>query len=84
MASGFAVVVFAAVGLSSKRLPSLLAGLMIVAGLIETIEWAVPAILILDPLLGAVWSIWLGSLLWKDRIAAPGPHAHQVAPGDGL
>lgn len=69
MASGFALAVFGAAGLSSKRLPFLLCVLMLAAGLIETIEWAFPIILILDPLLGSFWSIWLGSVLWADRVS---------------
>jgi hypothetical protein len=68
MASGFGVAVFGWVGFSSGRLPVLLCSLMVVAGLIETVEWAAPVILVLDPLLGSFWSIWLGSLLWMNRV----------------
>ena len=49
-------------------LPMLLCSVMLVAGLIETAEWASPAILVLDPLLGSFWSLWLGRLLWMNRV----------------
>jgi hypothetical protein len=68
MASGFAVSVLAWVGFASKRLPFLLCCIMLVAGLIELAEWGVPAILIMDPLFGSFWSLWLGSLLWMNRV----------------
>jgi hypothetical protein len=70
MASGFGVAVFAWVGFSSRRLPFLLCSVMLVAGLIETAEWGVPAILVLDPLFGSIWSVWLGTLLWMNRVNA--------------
>jgi hypothetical protein len=69
MASGFALSVLAWVGFASKRLPFLLSGLMLAAGLIELAEWGVPAILVLDPLFGTFWSLWLGSLLWMNRVS---------------
>ena len=53
MASGFALFVLGWVGFSSKRLPFLLSGLMLSAGLLELAEWRVPVILILDPLFGS-------------------------------
>ncbi len=81
MASGFAVFVFGTVGFSSKRIPALLSAVFVIAGVMETIEWAVPAILILDPLFGAVWSVWLGRLLWVERITAPASQAPHVALG---
>src|SRR5262249_14345634 len=56
MASGLGVAVFAWVGFSSRRLPASLCSLMLVAGLVETVEWAFNAILVLDPLLGTLWS----------------------------
>ncbi len=68
MASGFGVAVFAWVGLRSRRLPVLFCCVMLLAGLIETAEWGVPAILVLDPLFGSVWSVWLGTLLWTNRV----------------
>jgi hypothetical protein len=68
MASGLGVAVFAWVGFNSGRLPMLLCSVMLVAGLIETAEWASPAILVLDPLLGSFWSLWLGRLLWMNRV----------------
>jgi hypothetical protein len=69
MASGFALATFSFVGFRSKRLPFVLCSLILAAGLIETVEWANPAILVLDPLLGSFWSFWLGSLLWRNRLA---------------
>jgi hypothetical protein len=68
MASGFAVTTFSLVGFLSKRLPTFLCILMLAAGLIEVVEWAVPAILILDPLIGTCWSVWLGVLLLQNRL----------------
>jgi hypothetical protein len=69
MASGFAVGMFAIVGFSSKRLPAGLCALMLAAGLVELVEWGIPPILLLDPLLGSFWSIWLGILLWNNGMA---------------
>ena len=68
MASGFALFALGWVGLASKRLPFMLSGLIMAAGLIELAEWRVPVILILDPLFGSFWSLWLGSLLWMNRV----------------
>jgi hypothetical protein len=83
MASGFAVIVIATVGFESKRLPALLCGIAFLAGVTEVIEWAVPAILILDPLLGTVWSVWLGSLLWADRVSAAATERPRLPVGEG-
>lgn len=69
MASGFAVITVAVMGLMSKRLPFFLCLIVLSAGIIELIEWAVPTILILDPLLGSVWSVWLGVLFLQGRVA---------------
>jgi len=82
MASGFAVATFAWIGFSSARLPRALCGLMLFAGLIEMVEFGVPLILVLDPLSGAAWSIWLGTLLWNDRIAHGAASSVQGALGD--
>lgn len=71
MASGVGLFVFALVGLDSKRVPKLLCGILIVVGVIEVFEFAVPVFLLLDPLLGSFWSIWLGGLLWANRLAKP-------------
>jgi hypothetical protein len=82
MASGFAVTVFALIGFSSKRLPFPLCVLMLTAGLVEVVEWAVPAILVLDPLLGAFWSIWLGILLWTNHVAPSEPARQRLMAGE--
>ena len=53
---------------------------LIVGGVVEILEFAVPLFLILDPFLGTVWSLWLGITLlridldtaanasWKERV----------------
>jgi hypothetical protein len=68
MASGFALALFAWVALVSKRLPVLLCVLLLVASAMEILEFAVPIFLFLDPFSGSVWSLWLGYLLWSNRV----------------
>jgi hypothetical protein len=79
MASGFAVIMFSLIAFRSKRLPFLLCAIMLAAGLIEIAEWSVPAILVLDPLLGTFWSMWLGILLWQDRVGYVGSARQPLA-----
>lgn len=69
MAFGFTLSLFAALGFLSKRLPSVLCTMLLIVGVIEIVEFAVPAFLVLDPLLGTCWSLWLGILLWRDQLA---------------
>jgi hypothetical protein len=69
MACGIAVLLFAWVCLISKRVPFGLCLLLFIAGPIEIVEFAVPLFLPLDPLIGTIWSIWVGVLLWQNRLA---------------
>ena len=69
MCCGIGLALFAWVGFSSRRLPAGLCWLLLVVGLIELVEFAVPLFLLLDPLIGTCWSLWLGELLWRDRVA---------------
>lgn len=64
-AAGFAAVLAGSAGLSTGRLPRLLCWLLIVGGVVEICEFAVPVFLIIDPTLGTIWSLWLGILLLR-------------------
>lgn len=83
MAFGMALIVFGAVGFASRRLPFLLSSLLVIVGVIEVTEFAVPLFLVLDPLIGSVWSVWLGILLWNDRLVpSEAPRPARVAMGE--
>ncbi len=71
MASGFALMVFAWVGFDSKRLPFVLCLMLLTVSIVEIFEFAVPVFLLIDPSMGTFWSLWLGALLWNDRLAKP-------------
>lgn len=71
MVSGFVLLLGAAIFHASRRVPLLLCGILVVAGAIEIAEFAVPVFLFLDPFIGAFWSVWLGVLLWMNRLARP-------------
>jgi hypothetical protein len=62
-AAGFALVLAGSAALSIGRLPRTLALLLVVGGMVEICEFAVPLILILDLILGVIWSLWLGVTL---------------------
>jgi len=64
-AAGFAAVLVGSAGISTGRLPRLLCWLLIVGGVVEICEFAVPVFLIIDPTLGTIWSLWLGFLLLR-------------------
>jgi hypothetical protein len=64
-AAGWAVALGGSAGLTSGRLPRGLSYLLIVSGVVEIIEFAVPLCLVLDPLLGTFWSLWLGTIFWR-------------------
>jgi hypothetical protein len=68
-AAGFAVMLIGSAALSTGYLPRLLALLLIVSGVLEICEFAVPLCLVLDPVLGAVWSLWLGVVLLRAKSA---------------
>ncbi|MCC6698711.1 MAG: hypothetical protein IT365_24010 [Candidatus Hydrogenedentes bacterium] len=69
MASGFALVVFGVLALNSRRLPTPLCLLIVLSGSIEIVEWGSAGLLVLDPIFGTVWTAWLGSQLWADRVS---------------
>lgn len=71
MASGFALLIFAWLGFASKRLPFVLCLMLLTVSLVEVFEFAVPVFLLIDPVMGTFWSMWLGALLWNDRIVKP-------------
>lgn len=64
-AAGFAAVLAGSAGISTGGLPRLLCWLLIIGGVVEICEFAVPVFLIIDPTLGAIWSLWLGILLLR-------------------
>jgi hypothetical protein len=64
-AAGCGVTLIACAMLASGRFPKLLCYLCLVDGMMQMVEFAVPLFLILDPLLGTLWSLWLGSILWR-------------------
>jgi hypothetical protein len=59
-AIGFTVVFCGWAGLTTGKLPAGLCVLAMVGGVMEITEFAVPAFLILEPLIGVFWSLWLG------------------------
>lgn len=50
--------------LTTRFAPTLLCCLMFISAGIEVTEYLHPLLLILDPLVGTIWSIWLGLILW--------------------
>jgi hypothetical protein len=74
-AAGAGVVLTSVAALHSGRLPRVLCYLFLIDGLMQLAEFAVPLFLILDPVLGSVWSLWLGAVLWRDGIGVRRPVA---------
>jgi hypothetical protein len=78
-AAGWVLVLSGWAALSTGKLPRALGLILILGGVVEILEFAVPLFLILDPFLGTVWSLWLGVTLlqlgsdisanpsWKER-----------------
>jgi hypothetical protein len=62
-ASGWAVLLIGLAGLRAGKLPKLLAGLLVLAGLLSVLAFLIPIFAQLAPLLYIVWSIWLGIVL---------------------
>jgi hypothetical protein len=74
MASGAGVILAAVSGLQSGgRMPQLLCYLMIFDGLMQLGEFSVPLFLILDPVCGTIWSLWIGSILWREGFTVQRP-----------
>ncbi len=71
--AGIGVVLAASAALRSGRLPRLLCYVFLADGLMQIVEFAVPAFLILDPLAGTFWSLWLGLILWRDGLKVSRP-----------
>lgn len=64
-AAGFAAVLVGSAGLGTRRLPRLLCWILIIGGVVEICEFAVPVCLIIDPTLGTIWSVWLGIIFLR-------------------
>jgi hypothetical protein len=64
-ASGWAVLLIGLAALRAEKLPKLLAGLMVLAGLLSILAFLIPVFALLAPLLYIVWSIWLGIVLLR-------------------
>jgi hypothetical protein len=47
--------------------------LLIADGLMQIVEFAVPAFLVLDPAAGTVWSVWLARILWRNGLVVRAP-----------
>jgi hypothetical protein len=67
-AAGTGVVLSGAAALRTGRLPRLLCYLIILDGVMQIGEFAVAPFLVLDPLAGTIWSVWLGTLLWRNAL----------------
>jgi hypothetical protein len=80
-AAGTGVVLSGAALLRAGRLPRLLCYLIILDGAMQIAEFAVSPFLVLDPLAGAIWSLWLGIVLWRDGLVvrAPKPQSRNLA-----
>jgi hypothetical protein len=74
-AAGAGVVLTAVAALQSDRLPRALCYLLMIDGVMQLMEFSVPLFLILDPLCGTIWSIWLGTILWRNGLAVRRPVA---------
>jgi len=48
---------------AARRLPTPLRALLLIGGVVEVCEFAAPSLLIVDPLLGLLWTAWLGVTL---------------------
>lgn len=71
--SGVGLFFAAWAALETRFLPAALCWVMFAAAAVEVVEYSSPWFLVLDPLLGAVWSLWLGAILLtlKDPVSAP-------------
>jgi hypothetical protein len=67
-AAGFGVVLGGSALLRSDRVSRLLCYIIIAGGIMEIAEFAVPPFLVFDPLAGTIWSLWIGTILWRDAL----------------
>jgi hypothetical protein len=67
-AAGSGVVLMASALLASGRVPKLLCYICLIDGMMQLFEFAVPPFMILDPLLGTIWGVWVGSILWRSGL----------------
>ncbi|MEQ1928984.1 MAG: hypothetical protein ABL957_00435 [Parvularculaceae bacterium] len=65
--SGVGLFFAAWAALDTRFVHPALCGVMFAAALIEMVEYSSPWFLILDPLLGTIWSLWLGAVLFRMR-----------------
>ena len=78
-ASGVGLFFAASALLADQLFPTLLCFIMFGSAAIEVAEYSSTLLLILDPALGTVWSIWLGISLWN-RESATHSDATRVRP----
>jgi hypothetical protein len=62
-AVGLAVALAGWSDFAARRLPTPLRALLLIGGVVEVCEFAAPSLLIVDPLLGLLWTAWLGVTL---------------------
>jgi hypothetical protein len=72
-AAGSGVILMASALLLSGRVPKLLCYICLFDGTMQLFEFAVHPFLILDPLFGTIWSLWVGAILWRDGLAVRRP-----------
>jgi hypothetical protein len=69
-AAGWILVLSGFAGLRVGRLSRPLAFFLIAGGIVEILEFAIPLFLLLDPLVGVAWGLWLGIELLRTPAAA--------------
>jgi hypothetical protein len=62
-ASGWAVLLIGLAALGTRKLPKLLAWLLVLAGVLAVLAFLIPVFALLAPFLYILWSIWLGIVL---------------------
>jgi hypothetical protein len=64
-ASGWAILLVGLAALGTRKLPKLLACLLMLAGILAALAFLIPMLALITPLLYILWSIWLGIILFQ-------------------